>query len=133
MALVLVDSSHEDELTRFEAIDPDTARELRSPGRDEAVDLVAFSTALNANRWHSTIPLVVLTHGRTPLAPLGREAQTAALEKAWLELQRELATWSPAGTHVIATRCGHYIHRDEPTLVIDAVRHVATGSPPAQH
>jgi pimeloyl-ACP methyl ester carboxylesterase len=128
--LVLIDSSHEDQLTRFEAVDPQTARELRSPPRDEAADLEAFSGALNANRWRSPIPLVVLTHGKTPFAPPGREAQTQGLEKVWLDLQRELATRSPASTHIIATNSGHYIHRDEPTLVIDAVRRVLTGSRP---
>jgi len=126
--LILVDSSHEDQLTRFEAVDPQTARELRSPPRDEAVDLEAFSAALNANRWRSTIPLVVLTHGRTPSLPPGREAQTQGLEKAWLDLQRELATRSPASTHIIATTSGHYIQRDEPSLVIDAVRRVLADS-----
>jgi len=121
VGMVLVDSSHEDMLTRFEAIDPGTARELRSPPKDEAVDLAAFTAALHANRWHSGIPLVVLTHGRTPRAPAGREAQTEALEQAWLDLQRELATRSPAATHVIATRSGHYIQMDEPALIIDAI------------
>ena len=128
--IVLVDSAHEDQLERFEAIDPDTARELRAPASDEAFDLVAFSAALKASRWQSTIPLAVLTHGRTPPARAGREAQTEALEKTWLELQRELATRSPAATHIIATRSGHYIQKDEPTLVIDAVRRVVSG---AQH
>ena len=122
--MILVDSSHEDQLTRFEAVDPETARQLRSPGRTDAPDLAALSDALNAYRWHSAIPLVVLTHGRMPVAPAGREAQTDGLEKAWLDLQRELATRSPVATHVIATRSGHYIHRDEPSLVIDAVRQV---------
>ena len=126
VGLVLVDSSHEDQLTRFEAIDPGTARELRAPSQSEALDLVAFSDALNANRWHSTIPLVVLTHGKIPPAPPGREAQSDGLEKAWLDLQRELVTRSPAATHVMAARSGHYIHRDEPALVIDAVRQVVT-------
>src|SRR5206468_1854437 len=54
--IVLVDSAHEDQLERFEAIDPDTARELRAPASDEDFDLVAFSAALKASRWQSTIP-----------------------------------------------------------------------------
>ena len=124
--MVLVDSAHEDQLERFDAIDPDTARELRAPASDEAFDLVAFSAALKARRWQSTIPLAVLTHGRTPPAPPGREAQTSALESTWLDLQRELATRSPAATHIIATRSGHYIQKDEPTLVIDAVHRVVS-------
>lgn len=134
--LVLVDSTHEDLLARFEPIDPDAARELRSPADDEAVDLTAFSEALQANRWRATIPLVVLTHGTKPSAPPGRQAQADALEKVWVDLQRELVTRSPSATQVIATRSGHYIHRDEPTLVIDAVRQVlasATAIPRRNH
>ena len=41
-----------------------------------------------------------------------------------LELQKELATRSPRGRQVIATRSGHFIHWDEPGLVVDAVRRV---------
>jgi pimeloyl-ACP methyl ester carboxylesterase len=130
IGLVFIDSSHEDQLTRFEAIDPNTARELRAPARSEAVDLEAFSAALAANRWRGTIPIVVLTHGKSPSAPPGRETQTQELEKAWLEMQRELATRSPDSTHIIATHSGHYIHRDEPALVVDAIRRVLTDSRP---
>ncbi len=125
---VLIDSSHEYQLARFEAVDPETARELRSPSRGEAIDLEAFSRALNANRWRSTVPLVVLTHGRMPAAPPGREAQSQGLERVWLELQRELATRSPSSSHIVATKSGHYIHRDEPALVIEAVRRVCMDS-----
>jgi len=125
--LVLIDSSHEDQLTLFEAIDPAVARELRSPAKDEAVELTAFSEALNARRWRSTIPLVVLTHGRVPPATAGREEVTARLERAWLDMQRELATRTPSATFIIAAQSGHYIHRDEPTLVIDAIRRLTAG------
>jgi pimeloyl-ACP methyl ester carboxylesterase len=124
--IVLIDSSHEDQLARFEAIDPQIAQELRSPASDEAVDLMAFSTVLNAHRWRSTIPLAVLTRGRRMPAPPGREATNEALDKVWLELQRELSTRSPDATHVIASQSGHYIHRDEPGLVIEAVRRVVS-------
>ena len=130
VGFVLIDSSHEDQLTRFEAIDPNTARELRAPSRSEALDLEAFSAALNANRWRGAIPIVVLTHGKSPSAAPGRGTQTQELETAWLELQRELATRSAASTHIIATHSGHYIHRDEPALVIDAVRRVLMDSRP---
>jgi pimeloyl-ACP methyl ester carboxylesterase len=125
--MVLVDSSHEDQLERFEAIDPKTAQELRSPSPVEAYDLAAMSAALNANRWHGTIPLVVLTHGKVPPAPPDRDAVSGSLEKAWLDMQRELATRSPASTHIV-TKSGHYIHREEPAMVIDGVRRVVADS-----
>jgi pimeloyl-ACP methyl ester carboxylesterase len=83
--------------------------------------------------WRSTVPLVVLTHGKMPSAPAGRQAQVDALERAWLDLQRELATRSPSSTHVIATRSGHYVHRDEPERVVDAVRKVLASSTAIPH
>jgi pimeloyl-ACP methyl ester carboxylesterase len=42
----------------------------------------------------------------------------------WQELQRELATRSPQAEHIVATKSGHYIQNDEPSLVIEAVRRV---------
>ena len=39
-------------------------------------------------------------------------------------MQRELATRSPYGEHIVAAHSGHYIQNDEPALVVDAVRRV---------
>jgi len=50
-------------------------------------------------------------------------------EQIWLELQNELATRSPHSTQTIATGSGHYIHREQPALVIDAVKRVIAGRP----
>jgi pimeloyl-ACP methyl ester carboxylesterase len=127
--MVLIDSSHEDQIARFDAIDPEVGKQLRAPSRSEALDLVAVSAALNDRRWHGDIPLVVLTHGVTPKPQPGRETQTNGLEQAWLELQRDLASRSPHSAHTIAAKSGHYIQRDEPALVIDAVRRVVAGRP----
>jgi hypothetical protein len=52
-------------------------------------------------------------------------ATTEMLARAyetWLELQRELASLSAAGTHLIAEDSGHYIHHDQPDLVVDVIR-----------
>jgi pimeloyl-ACP methyl ester carboxylesterase len=130
VGLVLIDSSHEDQLTRFEAIDPGAARGLRAPFGSEALEFEAFSAALNANRWRSSIPIAVLTHSRPPDPAPGQEALNQELEKAWQDLEHELATRSPASSFIVATHSGHYIHQDEPLLVIDAVRRVLTESRP---
>jgi pimeloyl-ACP methyl ester carboxylesterase len=124
VGMVLVDSSHEDQLARFEAIDPEVAKGLRAPASDESVDLDALSAALHRNPWRSTLPLVVLTHGKVPPAPAGREAQSIAIEKAWLDMQRELATRSPEGQHIVAAQSGHYIQMEQPALLIEAVRQI---------
>jgi pimeloyl-ACP methyl ester carboxylesterase len=120
--MVLIDSSHEDMIARFEAADPSLAAQLRAPGRSEATDLVAISAALNEHRWRADIPLVVLTRGKlsNPDDPN---------ERIWLDLQNELATRSAQSTHTVVTSSGHYIHREQPALVSDAVKRVVGGQP----
>jgi len=65
------------------------------------------------------VPLVVVTRGRRvwPETPLGD-----SMEKAWAELQHELALSAPGGRQLIARRSGHLVHLDEPEIVVEAVR-----------
>ncbi len=56
-------------------------------------------------------PLVVLTEGR-------RRAGF------WHELQEKLTNLSTASQWVVAENAGHFIHHDQPELVVDAVRRV---------
>ena len=65
------------------------------------------------------LPLVVLTHGISPLGPQG--------ERDWQALQRDLAGLSSDSLHIIATRSGHYILLEQPELVIVAIKQVLTG------
>jgi len=65
------------------------------------------------------LPLVVLTHGNPFLGPQG--------ERDWQALQRDLAGLSSDSLHIIATHSGHYIHLDQPDLVIAAIKQVLTG------
>jgi pimeloyl-ACP methyl ester carboxylesterase len=61
-------------------------------------------------------PLIVLTHGKPQ--------DTENAERAWQELQADLASRSSNGTHIIAKNSGHYIQFDEPNLVIDSILQV---------
>ncbi|HEX8287848.1 MAG TPA: alpha/beta hydrolase [Pyrinomonadaceae bacterium] len=61
-------------------------------------------------------PLIVLTHGKP------QDNKNA--ERAWQELQSELASRSSNGKLIIASESGHYIQFDEPALVVDAIRRV---------
>lgn len=67
------------------------------------------------------VPLVVLSRGLRvwPATPMGD-----ALEKAWQELQADLAARVPGGRQVRALGSGHLVHLDEPDLVAAAVREV---------
>jgi pimeloyl-ACP methyl ester carboxylesterase len=46
------------------------------------------------------------------------------MEGAMLSLQEDLARLVPTARHMIASRSGHHIHRDQPELVIAAIREV---------
>ena len=63
------------------------------------------------------IPLVVLTSGK--IALMGDKFQ-----KVWLETQKSLATNSNRSTHTVCAECGHFIQKDAPGLVIDAVKSI---------
>jgi pimeloyl-ACP methyl ester carboxylesterase len=65
-------------------------------------------------------PLFVLTAG----AEDNRLFQLEGAREAWMEMQRELAALSTNSKHIIAERSSHYIHVDQPELVVDAIRWV---------
>lgn len=48
----------------------------------------------------------------------------AQLERTWREYQTRLLELSTTTTHIIATQSQHYIHEDEPQLVVDAVTNI---------
>jgi pimeloyl-ACP methyl ester carboxylesterase len=117
--LVLIDSSHEDQVRRFAAVTP--AQPPPPPPAQpprEIADLETMGAALSKSPWHANVPLVVLT--RT--AP--DESDKDPRSRIWQELQSELATRSPQAEHLVAPKSGHYIQNDDPPLVIDAVRRV---------
>jgi len=125
--VVLIDSSHEDQMRRFGDPPPVTP----PPGASgvvvnlpEAIDLVAMSDALRARPWRTTASLLVLTRGNAGAAkpPTPPDAAAVARYQIWLELQRELATRSTVAEQVIAKQSGHFIQNDEPQLVIDGIR-----------
>lgn len=145
--LVLVDASHEEQSARYQqALTPEqwaafarlqeqTPPELADYADLERMDLDAsFAQMREAATAHPLppLPLAVLTHGVPLGAELPPEAQSAlpadfpwdTFEAVWQELQTELAALTPDARHVIATESGHYIHLQQPELVIDAVREV---------
>jgi pimeloyl-ACP methyl ester carboxylesterase len=126
-AMLLVESSHEDQMRRFKALPalppgtgpkPSPAMAAMPP---EAVPFTNLATALEKSPWRGDIPLIVLARGR---ASPTTDANAAARDAIWNELQRHHATRSPKSEHIVAKNSGHYIHNDEPRLVIDAVRRV---------
>lgn len=60
------------------------------------------------------IPVAVLTSGKQRLS-------TTKFREVWLDTQKDLANLSSRSVHVTCEHCGHYIHRDDPKLVVGAV------------
>ena len=141
--LVLVDSSHPDQLPRLHSRLPKAWLEALDTF---FADTPAFETW---NSDHATsqgrtpymrsgslqdIPLAVLTRDVTHIDPDGiawikdniwpdySTAVDRLYGRAWLELQRDYLTLSTASTHVVVEGSTHYIHRDKPEVVVEAVR-----------
>jgi pimeloyl-ACP methyl ester carboxylesterase len=82
------------------------------------VELNTAQTAPPANL--GDIPLVVISRGgENPGLP---EAEFERLKQSWDELQRDLVELSSNSQHIIAEKSGHYIHHDQPDLVVGAIR-----------
>lgn len=65
-------------------------------------------------------PLIVLSRGgANPGIP---EAQFEQRKWIWAELQKELAMLSTKSEQIVAEQSGHYIHHDQPELVVEAIR-----------
>lgn len=138
--LVLVDSAHEEQDARMDALIPEEVKaqftkEERTIQSDEKLDFEKLFAQARAPRWTADVPLEVLTAGRfdagiedpriAPLAP--------KFEELRLELQRDLVARSPRGRQTIARRSGHAIHWDEPELVVESVRRVVEATTARAH
>ncbi|MCC6792478.1 MAG: alpha/beta fold hydrolase [Thermomicrobiales bacterium] len=131
VGMVLEDSSHEDQDIRSRALVDDQlwdALEAQSAGipDPEGLDFAATFDQMRAARAAGPLrpmPLVVLTSGISPDPSLFPSGWPVAAEEALrLELQDDLATLVPNARHVIAEESGHFIHDDQPDLVIGAIQ-----------
>ena len=129
--MVLVDSTHEDENDRMLALLPPEILKKAKPEdmiirSAEDIDFNRSVAQVRAANWHGDIPLIVLTRGSATFNPNDYAVPSLApkFEEIRLELQKELVRRSNRGRQIIAKKSGHNIHRDQPELVIDAIRQV---------
>jgi pimeloyl-ACP methyl ester carboxylesterase len=73
------------------------------------------------------VPLIALTHSVSDQVQGLRGKDAAALDSAWLSGQQEWAALSSQGQVQVVDLAGHFIQRDQPRAVIDAVRAVVAG------
>lgn len=121
--LVFVDSAHEEQVWRFQAIDP---RSIQGPPADPEKVKCGGGLPYPGERlvWHTDKPLIVLEHG-IPLTfegPLA--AHTAEFNAAVDSMAKDLASRSTKSQLRIAKNSGHDIMIDEPQIVVQAIRDV---------
>jgi len=134
VGMILVDSSHEEDTARWLAIiPPEIRREMENAGGrrllgSEGIDLQESQRQMKAANWHTDMPLIVLSRGRSSYNPDDYPPQLRSFapkgEELRIKLQEDLASRSSRSKHSFAERSGHMIHRDQPELVIDAIRQV---------
>lgn len=106
-------------------------QETQEIGNPEGIDPVASAALVRSVSSLGTLPLLVLTHTSevwiemlmTGFPGFPRELATS-LEQAWQEGQRHLLSLSSQSAQMVARHSGHYIHHEEPELVVDAIRHM---------
>jgi pimeloyl-ACP methyl ester carboxylesterase len=128
--LVFVDSSHEEQALRLHELDP------KGPALDELTAQLGFYVKPGERlEWQTELPLIVLGRGRPSprRARDGSDSQTnrmteeqfAAWDRIWTGFQKDLANRSTHGQFRLAEKSGHFIQRDQPELVIQAIRDVS--------
>ena len=128
--LVFVDSSHEEQALRLHELDP------QGPGLNDVTARLGFYVKPGERlEWRTELPLIVLSAGKPKprKARDGSDSQTnrmteeqfAAWDRIWREFQQDLAKRSKHGEFRLAEKSGHFIQRDQPDLVIQAIRDVS--------
>lgn len=130
VGLVFVDSAHEEQALRLHELDP------KGPGLDDVTAQLGFFVKPGERlEWRTQLPLIVLGRGM-PAPRKARdgsdsqanrmtEEQFTSWDRIWRELQEDLAKRSTHGEFRLAEKSGHFIQRDQPELVIRAIRDVS--------
>jgi pimeloyl-ACP methyl ester carboxylesterase len=137
--LVLVDSMTEEQDARYWSLLPaEQAQQFRLnlEHSAEGVDWETFAEGMadvhRSNTFLGAKPLVVLTAAKqhpTQISP----SLDAEMARVWSEMQAELLRLSSNGVQVIAKDAGHYIHVEQPALVVAAIREVVHAARSGEH
>jgi pimeloyl-ACP methyl ester carboxylesterase len=130
VGLVLVDSAHIDDPKRCkEVLPPESLNESESLGsiREYLANPLSFPEIperIFAPGSLGDMPLVVLSvpkqHRSDDLPAEFRDA----LDKIWVDLQEEWALISTRSTQILVYESSHFIQKDQPDQVIDAIKQV---------
>jgi len=125
--LVLIDASHPDQVTRWDAILDDTQMETLLGAYDD-FPYVDFLASLEESRAATEpfpeIPLTVITATQGLVGEgCGEGLPCDGMQAIWLELQDEYAALRPDSVH-IETPTGHYVQDENPDLVLTEIRNL---------
>jgi polyhydroxybutyrate depolymerase len=131
--MVLIDALHEDLVEVLgDLLDAEESTYYGSTLLGAEIDVAASRSELERMRQGGEtplgdLPLVVIARSqpssRGDLGVVEEEERRAR----WQELQRDLAGLSTNSTFVTVDESGHFIHFDQPELVVDAIRDVVEG------
>jgi pimeloyl-ACP methyl ester carboxylesterase len=137
--LVLIDPMHEGQFERIGPLipgpfpgEPDALTQFRrfwtegwrDPTKNpEGVDFQANRAQARSLGSLGALPVLVLTAGSEFLrgAPPGNP-DAARMQQRWLELQREVLQQSSDARQVMVETSGHFIQREQPEVVVAAIR-----------
>ncbi len=117
-AFVFVDSSHEEQFLRLHEVDPKGPNPINAGG-------AFFEKPGQHLDWHTDRPIIALAAGKNARQPKLSEETNTAWYRIWNDLQHDLATRSPQGQYRLAEKSGHFVHIDQPDLVIQAIRELS--------
>jgi pimeloyl-ACP methyl ester carboxylesterase len=115
-----------DSLGLMPGIEADVAREA-PPEHADAARAIILSTRQRRTVVREMLMMVRLREappdlGPVPLTVLTRASSPEAGWLTWARMQDELAALSSHSVHIYAEKGGHYLQRDNPDLVIQAIR-----------
>ena len=125
--LVLVDGAHERQVREFTRLDSAFLRireaGLKSLAPGPRAEMDGLATILSSGDLGTTdklpdVPMVVLTSTRSTPPTIPGAA------KAWRAMHEEIFRSTTYGMHIVTARSGHLIQKDEPDLVVNAIRWV---------
>lgn len=99
-----------------------TLAELNTMGQSTAEVRALQITSLG------DLPLIVLSAGQYTAFPAFSDAENQDIWQALQEFQTRLATLSTNSQQIIAEKSGHFVHHDQPELVIGAIQELVAVS-----
>jgi pimeloyl-ACP methyl ester carboxylesterase len=89
----------------------------------EGLDFARSLTQVDPTQTFGELPLVVISSGKSHAEEMPELPSQAAhaFDQAWEEMQKDLTKLSTKGRFVKAEKSAHYVHWDEPELVVEAI------------